>query len=45
MSKIIPQLFRQFDISLTSPRKDLETVNYWFAVQYGLVWRLKSRGV
>lgn len=29
MSKMIPQLFREFDITLVAPQKDLETVNYW----------------
>ncbi|KAL4878051.1 cytochrome P450 [Aspergillus karnatakaensis] len=29
MSKVIPQLFREFDITLAAPRKDLEILNYW----------------
>ncbi|CAG9950703.1 unnamed protein product [Clonostachys rosea f. rosea IK726] len=37
MSKIIPQMFREFDITLVTPQKDLQTIDYWFAVQRGLV--------
>ncbi|OJI96132.1 hypothetical protein ASPVEDRAFT_118953 [Aspergillus versicolor CBS 583.65] len=29
MSKLIPQLFRAFDIVLVAPEKDLKTANYW----------------
>ncbi|KAH6975709.1 cytochrome P450 oxidoreductase [Ilyonectria destructans] len=43
MSKIIPQLFRVFDIALINPDERLKVRNYWFPVQEGLVCKMKRR--
>ncbi|RFU32253.1 hypothetical protein B7463_g4057, partial [Scytalidium lignicola] len=43
MSKVLSQLFREFDIELVGPRKDLTSLNLWFPAQTGLNCRLYNR--
>jgi hypothetical protein len=43
MGKLIPQLIRDFDIEWASERPEWSVKTFWFAKQYGLICRLKSR--
>ncbi|KAK4937742.1 hypothetical protein LTR10_021687 [Elasticomyces elasticus] len=43
MSKIIPSLLLEYDITRADPNARIRTVNYWFAVQKGLVVKLAKR--
>lgn len=43
LSKLIPQLFREFDVVIAGPKKDLKVSNYWFPVQTGLMCHLYDR--
>ncbi|GKZ25809.1 hypothetical protein AbraIFM66951_000790 [Aspergillus brasiliensis] len=43
MGKLIPQLIRDFDIEWASERPEWSVKTFWFAKQYGLLCRLRSR--
>ncbi|GIZ40796.1 hypothetical protein CKM354_000412000 [Cercospora kikuchii] len=43
MSKLVPQLYRQFDFELTDPEKEWELHDYWFVKQTGLMCKVKRR--
>jgi cytochrome P450 len=44
MSKLIPQLVRQFDFELEKPDTPWKTANYWFVKQFDFNVRVKERG-
>jgi cytochrome P450 len=43
MTKLIPQLVRNFDFELEKPDREWETVNVWFVKQKNFNWRIKLR--
>jgi cytochrome P450 len=43
MTKLIPQLIRNFDFELEKPDQEWETVNVWFAKQKNFNCRIKLR--
>jgi cytochrome P450 len=43
MAKIIPQMLREYEISLAHPKKEWKTKNGWFVQQSGLECVLKKR--
>lgn len=43
MGKVIPQLFRTFDIEWSSPRSEWTIENQWFAKQKGVIFTLRLR--
>lgn len=42
MSKLVPQILRQFDVELSS-NQDWTLHCYWFVKQTGLVCKIKAR--
>lgn len=44
MSKLIPQLLRQFEIEWASERPTWKVETFWFAKQSGLICKLTPRG-
>jgi cytochrome P450 len=43
MTKLIPQMLREFTIELTHPEREWKTKNIWFVQQEGLICNLKRR--
>lgn len=43
MAKVIPQLLREFEISLAYPERPWKTRNVWFVQQEGLVCKIAKR--
>jgi cytochrome P450 len=43
MTKIIPQMLREYENILARPEKDWKMKNRWFVQQSGLDWVLKKR--
>ncbi|OCL14764.1 putative cytochrome P450 pisatin demethylase [Glonium stellatum] len=43
MTKIIPQLLREFEVTLTYPDREWKTKNSWFVQQEGLICNLVKR--
>jgi cytochrome P450 len=43
MAKIVPELLRHFEVSLTYPDREWKTRNIWFVQQDGLICNLKRR--
>jgi cytochrome P450 len=43
MTKLIPQLVRNFDFDLAEPGADWETVNVWFVKQTNFNCKIKLR--
>jgi cytochrome P450 len=43
MSKLVPQLYRRFDLELTDPTKEWELHDFWFVKQTGLICKVKRR--
>jgi cytochrome P450 len=43
MTKLIPQLLREFKVSLTHPEKEWKTRNVWFVQQEGLICNMERR--
>lgn len=43
MSKIIPQLMREYTITMAEPNQEWKTENYWFVKQTGLECRILRR--
>lgn len=43
MAKVIPQLFREYKVSLTHPEKEWKVTNRWFVQQDGLICNLERR--
>lgn len=44
MHKVLPELFRRFEVELAEPEKEWKITNHWFVQQEGLVCRLTPRG-
>jgi hypothetical protein len=44
ISKLVPQLVRQFEFEIESPEKPWKTANYWFVKQTDFNVRVKARG-
>ena len=45
MAKLIPQLFREFDITLTYPERDMKVRGLWFAQNEGLICNISKRSI
>ena len=45
MSKVVPSLFLVYDIEKTDPKIGLNTRNWWFTMQEGLVCNIRRRGL
>lgn len=43
MSKLVPQLIREFDIDLEQPGEKWQTVNTWFVKQKNIGCRIKRK--
>ncbi|KAF3763900.1 hypothetical protein M406DRAFT_51514 [Cryphonectria parasitica EP155] len=43
ISKLVPQLLRQFDFELSYPEREWELYDYWFVAQKGLICRVSRR--
>lgn len=43
ISKVVPQLLRQFDFQLSHPEKEWKLYDYWFVRQTGLICRVIKR--
>ena len=43
MHKVIPQLFREYEVELTRPDKEWQVCNHWFVQQKGVICNLKRR--
>ena len=43
MSKLLPQLFRSFDLELSCPDREWELHDYWFVRQTGLICKVMRR--
>ncbi|KAG9776743.1 benzoate 4-monooxygenase cytochrome-like protein P450, partial [Aureobasidium melanogenum] len=43
MQKVLPQLFREFEVELTQPDKEWHICNHWFVQQEGVVCNLTRR--
>jgi cytochrome P450 len=43
MSKVLPQLFREFEVELAEPEKEWTVKNVWFVQQSGVVCKLVPR--
>ncbi|KAA8909855.1 putative cytochrome P450 oxidoreductase [Sphaerosporella brunnea] len=43
MSKVVPQIFREFDVELADPEKEWSVRNVWFVQQSGVICRLAHR--
>jgi len=43
MAKIIPQIVRNFDVSLASPKAEWRCQNHWFVKQTGLFVKVSRR--
>ncbi|KAF2165914.1 hypothetical protein M409DRAFT_55282 [Zasmidium cellare ATCC 36951] len=44
MSKVIPTLFKRFEVELVEPEREWEVRCWWFAMQRGLEVRVRKRG-
>jgi cytochrome P450 len=45
MSKLVPQILRQYDFELSHPDKEWKLHDYWFVTQTGLSCKVKRRHV
>lgn len=43
MSKLVPQILRNFTVELADPEKEWELADYWFVKQTGLICRIRRR--
>lgn len=43
MTKVVPQVLRNFDLEWAEPDMDWTINGYWFAKQSGLIMKLHSR--
>ncbi len=43
MSKLIPQILRDFDLVLADPEIPWKTVNWWLVKQTGLLCKVRKR--
>jgi hypothetical protein len=43
MSKVLPQLFTEFEVELAEPEKEWTVQNAWFVQQSGVICRLVPR--
>jgi cytochrome P450 len=43
MSKLVPQILRQFNVKLADPAAEWHLADYWFVKQTGLICRVRDR--
>jgi len=43
IQKVIPEMFRLYEVELADPSREWKVVNHWFAQQEGLICHLKRR--
>lgn len=43
ITKLVPQILREFDVSWASPKKEWTTESYWFCMQKDVVFRFTAR--